>query len=125
MSDVQARPDELSSFDSTETTAANQLETDRDTLDNAFIAFRNAPGGGCAAQGDAIVGQAMTSLIAELREIPDWVKLVHDALLAADHTTRQRSRLGQRRRLRLGAAGRSPPNATSTSPIWPRPTRSP
>ena len=29
----------------------------------------------------------MTALIAELREIPDWVKLVHDAVLAADHTS--------------------------------------
>ena len=87
MTDVQARPDELSSFYTTETAAANQLETDRDTLDNAFIAFRNAPGGGCAAQGDAVVGPAMTALIAELREIPDWVKLVHDAVLAADHTS--------------------------------------
>ena len=46
MNDVQARPSELSSFYTTETAAANQLETDRDTLDNAFIAFRNAPGGG-------------------------------------------------------------------------------
>ena len=87
MTDVQARPDELSSFHTDQVTAANQLETDRDTLDNSFIAFRNAPGGGCAAQGDAVVGQAMTSLIAELREIHDWVKLVNDALQAADHTT--------------------------------------
>ena len=85
MSDVQARPSELTTFSTTGNTAADQLETDRDTLDNAFIAFRYAAGGSCAAQGDAIVGAAMTSLIAELREIPTWVTLVHDALVAADH----------------------------------------
>ena len=79
MSDVQARPSELTTFSTTGNTAADQLETDRDTLDNAFIAFRSAAGGSCAAQGDAIVGAAMTSLIAELREIPTWVALVHDA----------------------------------------------
>ena len=88
MTDVQARPDELESFHSTQVTAANQLETDRDTLDNSFIAFRNAPGGGCAAQGDAVVGQAMTSLDRpSFARSTTWVKLVNDALLAADHTT--------------------------------------
>ena len=85
MSDVQARPTELTSFHTSETAAVDRLESDRDTLDDAFRAFRWAPGGSCAAQGDAVVGAAMTSLIAELREIPTWVKLVNDAVVAADH----------------------------------------
>ena len=85
MSDVQARPSELTSFHTSETAAVDRLESDRDTLDDAFRAFRWAPGGSCAAQGDAVVGAAMTSLIAELREIPTWVKLVNDAVVAADH----------------------------------------
>ena len=104
MTDVQARPDELESFHSTQVTAANQLETDRDTLDNSFIAFRNAPGGGCAAQGDAVVGQAMTSL-----DRPSFARSRlgqagprRPARRRPHH--RQRPRVGQRCRLQLGAA---------------------
>ena len=86
MTDVQARPSELEDYAERGTTVHATLETARNTNKRAFVAFRNAAGGGCAIQGDAIVGQAMTDLLAELDEIPKWVKLVHDALVAADVT---------------------------------------
>ena len=35
-----------------------------------FIAFRNAPGGGCAAQGDAVVGQAILQQSAHADPFP-------------------------------------------------------
>ena len=86
MTDVQARPAELSTFATNGRTIHTTLQTARTDNRPAFVAFRNAPGGGAAAQGDAIVNQAMTDLLSELDEIPKWVKLVHDALVAADVT---------------------------------------
>jgi len=87
MSDVQARPAQLKTFSTNGVTITTALSTDRASYDNAFIAFRAADSQGFAAQGDAVVGQAMTALISELREIPAWVKLVHDALIEADVTS--------------------------------------
>jgi len=84
--DVQARPTDLNTFFANGTTTTNTLSTDRDTLDNAFKAFRAADSLGFGVQGDAIVEGVMTTLISELREIPNWAKLVHDALIAADVT---------------------------------------
>ena len=86
MTDVQARPAELNTFVTNGTAIHSTLQTSRTTNKSAFAAFRNAAGGGCAAQGDAIVNQAMTDLLHELDEIPKWVKGVYDALIAADVT---------------------------------------
>src|SRR5687767_6450364 len=86
MTDVQARPAQLNTFATNGGTIHTTLDTSRTNNKSAFVAFRNAPGGGCAAQGDGIVNGAMTDLLSELDEIPKWVKLVHDALIAADVT---------------------------------------
>src|SRR3990170_4606495 len=86
MTDVQARPAELNTFATNGRTIHTTLQTARSNNRPAFVAFRNAPGGGCAAEGDAIVNEAMTDLLSELDEIPKWVKSVHDALIAADVT---------------------------------------
>jgi len=84
--DVQARPKDLNTLSTNGTTISTALSTDRDSDDNAFLAFRAADSLGFGVQGDAIVGPVMDSLISELKEIPAWVKLVHDALVAADVT---------------------------------------